>query len=151
MYEVSSTGKVKSKKQNKILQIRLTYDGYSVVRLCKNAKHKQFRVNRLVALHFVPNPENKPEVNHEDGNKSNNNDWNLTWKTHAENIKHAFDLGLCKPINEVPVKRYSKNGVFEKEYKSIGEAARDTKTHVSNISLCLAGTRRTTGGYVWKK
>lgn len=81
LYWISDTGLVKSKK--KILKISLDKDGYAKVALSKNGKKYHFRVHRLVAFAFIPNPENKSEVNHKDGNKTNNNHWNLEWCTRA--------------------------------------------------------------------
>lgn len=67
---------------------------YMAYKLSNNAKEKIFQVHRLVAIHFIPNPENKSEVNHKDGNKLNNHVDNLEWVTHTENVQHAFNTGL---------------------------------------------------------
>lgn len=71
--------------------------GYLAVRICRNGKTKILYVHRLVAEAFIPNPENKPVVNHIDGNKLNNDFTNLEWVTWSENLQHAYDLGLRKP------------------------------------------------------
>lgn len=68
--------------------------GYLVMQLWSGNKPTGISVHRLVALAFVENPENKPEVNHEDGNKLNNNDWNLSWMTRTEQMRHAIRTGL---------------------------------------------------------
>ena len=68
--------------------------GYLYVNLCKGGKPKNFFVHRLVALCFIPNPENKPEINHIDGHPLNNHVSNLEWCTRSENVQHAFDTGL---------------------------------------------------------
>ena len=79
-----------------ILKQNKTEKGYLSVTLTKNGNRKVYRCHRLVAIHFIPNPDNKPEVNHKDGVKTNNYDWNLEWATHKENIIHAFANGLTK-------------------------------------------------------
>lgn len=90
---VSRNGFVKTNLKGKMLSISNS-ERYSNVGLSKDSKTKNFKVHRLVAIAFIPNPENKPEVNHKDGNKTNNILDNLEWNTKAENQKHAFDNGL---------------------------------------------------------
>tara|TARA_R110000772_G_scaffold130864_1_gene239122 strand:- start:62 stop:523 length:462 start_codon:yes stop_codon:yes gene_type:complete len=63
-----------------------TPKGYMVVGLYKNGKRKQFKVHRLLALHFIPNPENKPQIDHENGVRDDNSLENLRWVTHRENM-----------------------------------------------------------------
>lgn len=67
---------------------------YLAFKLCLNGFEKTEQVHRLVAKHFIDNPQNLPEVNHKDGNPANNHRTNLEWMTHAENVQHAFDIGL---------------------------------------------------------
>lgn len=69
-------------------------DGYCQVSLCKEGKGKMRKVHRLVAQAFIPNLLNLPEINHKDGNKQNNNDWNLEWTTSSKNALHAYETGL---------------------------------------------------------
>ena len=101
-YKVSNLGRVRSLgfimnnghfRKGKILKLHdNTTRGYLRVNL--NGKWK--RVHRLVAQAFIPNPNNKPQVNHKDGNKLNNKVENLEWCTPSENLKHSFDIGLRK-------------------------------------------------------
>lgn len=96
LYQISTFGRVKSFKTNqqRILRPALNTENYLIVHLWKNNKVKFFTVHRLVAQAFIPNPDNKLQVNHIDGCKINACVGNLEWATNAENIRHAFDTGL---------------------------------------------------------
>lgn len=72
--------------------------GYYIVTLCKGKERKTKKIHRLVAEAFIPNVENKLQVNHIDGNKLNNNVKNLEWCTDSENMIHAYKTGLMKPV-----------------------------------------------------
>jgi hypothetical protein len=94
-YEISNDGQVKSLLNNIIL--KGSKSRYHRVQLCKDGVRKAFNTHRLVAIHFIDNPENKPHVNHKNGDKLDNRVDNIEWCTQAENIKHAFDTGLRGP------------------------------------------------------
>ncbi len=107
-YQVSNLGNIKSLetwtgdkyiKREKLLKNILYGNSYYYVSLSKNGKVKRFKVNRLVAQAFIPNPKNKPQVNHIDGNKLNNKADNLEWCTQSENMKHASMFGLRKYVS----------------------------------------------------
>lgn len=95
-YEISNLGRVRSiySSHRKTLNYANNGKNYLTVCLYKDKKQKRMLVHRLVALHFLPNFYNKPDVNHKDGNKSNNSLYNLEWVTKKENIIHGFKLGL---------------------------------------------------------
>ncbi|MED3974580.1 NUMOD4 motif-containing HNH endonuclease [Priestia megaterium] len=107
-YEVSNFGRVRSKdrrvsngpgsyiKKARILKRSKTTTGYWKVELSKDGTKKSLKVHRLVAAAFIDNPNNKPFVNHIDGNPLNNHISNLEWCTQAENMQHAYQTGLIK-------------------------------------------------------
>jgi len=139
-YQVSNTGKVKSfhGKNERILSHRINRSGYCQVALSLQNNLKYFVIHRLVALTFIPNPNNKKEVNHKDGNKTNNNIYNLEWATRSENLLHSYDIGLRKIRKHKNLDNYKKNKgynywgkkqviIFDKEtaklFNSIKEAS----------------------------
>lgn len=125
-YEVSTLGRVKRIKGKKgthigrILEGTL-HNGYLTVELSSEDEAKVYRINRLVARTFIPNPENKPEVNHINGIKTDNRVENLEWVTHNENIQHAWKTGLIcmtvaqrKKISEVNTGRHHSEATISK-------------------------------------
>ena len=101
-YEVSNLGRVKSlprrgtTKQERILKPALKRNGYMDICLQKNGKRKYLHVHQVIAKTFIPNPDNKSQVNHIDGDKQNNCVSNLEWNTPSENISHKFKVLGCK-------------------------------------------------------
>ena len=95
-YQVSNLGRVKSlwNGREHIMKLYTNNKNYLYVLLSQNGKQKPFLSHRLVAKAFIPNPENKPEVNHINGDKADNRADNLEWVTRAENLSHAFAMGL---------------------------------------------------------
>ena len=92
-YYVSTDGKVFSFKSFKYLTHQKTDDDYWFISINKNGKTRKCYIHRLVALAYIDNPENKPQINHIDGNKKNNTVTNLEWVTAKENTAHAMKLG----------------------------------------------------------
>lgn len=110
-------------------------------------KGKRRYVHRLVATAFVPNPENKPEVNHIDCNPLNNRADNLEWVTHKENMGYAYSLG--RGFNMKPVKSYNETTGETKFYKTAREASSQTGASWRHISACCCGKRKHSGGLMW--
>ena len=102
LYQVSSFGRVKSlwHGRERIRKPHLNHKGYSELNLCKGGNVKGFKVHRLVAEAFIPNPQNKREVNHINGIKADNRVENLEWVTPSENQLHAYNTGLRKSAEE---------------------------------------------------
>lgn len=128
-YQVSNLGNVRSIRFNKIRNMK-SWDsnGYRAVELYLNNNGYTVGVHRLVALAFIPNPENKPEVNHKDRNRSNNNVENLEWVTQSENVAHAYRNGV-KPrttYQNQPFQKEILDIIENKKYFSIREASRQT-------------------------
>lgn len=146
-------------KTKKLMQNRL---GYKMVRLYKNGKGENFKIHRLVATAFIPNPNNLPEVNHIDCNPSNNIVENLEWVSHRDNMIHAGKNGRLA----VPESAKSKLGLKTKELFSIPIMGINLKTGETQyfesitaagragfregcISLCCQNKRKSHKGYNW--
>lgn len=106
LYNITTDGKIYSLRTGKEVAQHINHNGYMRVNLWKNGGRKNFRVHRLVAETFLTNPKNKPEVNHKDGDRQNNNVRNLEWVTESENAKHANARRLGK--NNQPTSLYPK-------------------------------------------
>lgn len=146
LYQISNLGNIRRK--GKLLKIRVK-KRYNAINLSKNNKNTTYNIHRLVALAFVENIDNKPLVDHIDGNKKNNNYINLRWVTSYENSQNNENT----PTNpSIAVCQYDNNNVLINTYKSIKEAALCTKGDASDISRCIRGIRnKTAGGFIWKK
>lgn len=117
-------------RKGKQLKPKIDRYGYETIVLTKDGIRKNYTIHRLVALAFIPNPENKQTVNHKDGNKRNNNVSNLEWATHKEQKTHEIKNGLCdKNIEALKIsnKKRAIPIIFkENKYSSVREASRKT-------------------------
>lgn len=160
LYQVSNFGRVYSvKRMNRdrciggrfICQssVDKKNNSYMHVQLCKNGEEKCVLVHRLVAMAFIPNPDNLPQVNHKDENKQNNHVDNLEWCTHKYNMNYGSRFQVCMnhPRLSKPIGQF-KDGVLVKTYPSIAEAIRATGK--KNIQSVLYGKKKHCAGYEWK-
>jgi hypothetical protein len=169
IYQVSNLGRLKSFKENKngrILSNINRQGGYLSVVLGYRGLKKYTRIHRLVAETFIPNPDNKPEVNHIDGNKQNNCVSNLEWVTRKENAAHAMkhNPNILKGMNRYNqfirpknIRQYSLDGKFIAEFPNAVEASKRTGICGRNILQVANATeykpgkvRHQAGGYVWR-
>lgn len=174
LYEISSNGEIYSLTKRVILRTHIGCHGYAEVRMKKNGKVKHKTIHRLLALNFIPNPLNKPCIDHIDGNKLNNSLDNLRWCSHKENSNNPHCLKLfsesaarawkngrkmsedaIRKRNEShykPINQYSRDGKFIKTWRSIKDAAISLNLHATSISsVCRGNTRsKTVGGYIFK-
>ena len=149
-YEVSNLGRVKG--HGKIMKPYKQNLTYRTVDLYKNGKRvARGLVHRLVANAFIPNPDNKPEVNHIDGNPNNNRVDNLEWVTHYENHLHAHKTGLIPKRNRMKkVSAYTLDGKYLGTYISASEAGRQTGIKSQHILDACYKRYKTAGGRIWK-
>ena len=174
-YKISPEGIVYSDISNMELKHSLRPNGYLFVTLYKDKIPYRKTIHRLVAEAYIPNPENKPQVNHKDGDKKNNKVENLEWVTQSENELHKYHvlnvngsflgrkhavksklkmsqwqqshkrLGKDNPMSK-PILCVEKNKI----YPSLSDASRELKIPISNLSKCLHEERNTCGGYHWR-
>ena len=169
LYEVSSDGRIRSLfRYKKELKPSITGNGYATVELFKNKVGKRLSVHRIVAMAFIPNENNLPEVNHIDENKLNNNVSNLVWMSKKENMSWGtrtqrqiastdYSTKNRKEIARTngkktakKVMQFSKDEVFLCTYKSGKEASLKTGINHSHIMECCRQKRKSAGGYIWR-
>jgi hypothetical protein len=174
-YAINPFGEVVNVKTGKTIKHKITKDGYHRVTLCGENGHKTFSVHRLVAIAFVPNPENKPTVNHINEDKNDNSVENLEWATWREQNVHGTRLKRAREntnyktrrINYAqvaakhdylsqarammkPVTKLDKDGQIIETYDGMGVAARANGLNASHIHKCCNGRSKMCGGYRWR-
>lgn len=172
-YEISNLGNIKALAKTidiglgrsqtfpeRIMKSNVASNGYLMVKLTVNKIGKSFTVHRLVALHYVPNPNGYKLVNHKDGNKLNPYAENLEWSTYGANAIHAYSTGLRKPVWEgkfnkdhnrtKPVIQFDFNGNVIKEWESSSLAAKYYGINPEGIKLVSRGQQDNYKGYIWK-
>lgn len=169
-YEVSNLGRVRSVERivyysnnkiylckSRIRKPNKVRGGYLTCDLWKNSKHKTFAVHRLVAQAFLPNPDNLPQVNHRDEDKTNNHVSNLEWCDGKYNVNYGTAIQrsaekrlnspkLSKPVLQLDLET---NQIIA-EYPSARGAERQLKISNSSISKCCMGKYKTAYGYKWR-
>lgn len=164
IYEVSNTGKVRSNNyrmtgKTRVLAYQTDRKGYARIRVKNKAfPYKTFKIHRVVAEAFVPNPENKPQVNHINGNKLDNRAENLEWVTNLENASHAVEHNLWGNVFKAATKtnEQRKTAIIatniktgEKTYfSSMNEAERAIGT--KHINAVISGKRKQASGYYFE-
>ena len=161
LYQVSNLGNVRSldkilkayiKNQKNIIRkgkkLKPRYDkkGYQMVVLYKNGIGKNFKVHRLVAEAFIPNPNNLPQINHKDETKRNNIFTNLEWC----DCKYNNNYGNHKTFGNKKVIMLDKNNNKINIFDSVNEASKKTNIIATSIGKCCNKKQKTAGGYVWE-
>lgn len=157
-YEINEKGEIRNHKNNRIIKPFKNKNGYIYVSLNANGKQKNYRLHRLIAKAFIPNPNNYPYINHIDMDKTNNDISNLEWCTNSYNMKHAFANKpriyteeqkkiLKKNVENAWIKTSKKisryvDGKKIKTYKSISSASKDIGRSRKYISKRI--------GYEWR-
>ena len=154
-YDITKEGIIINKQSKKQSKGCINNRGYRMFTCRYKNKHFRYSIHRLLAIKYIPNPNNYPIVNHIDGNKLNISLDNLEWCSYSHNTKEAVRLGLMNYNNSHgPCKKIIQINKDTKEiikiYNSIIEASKELKISRSSISKCCKGKYKTCGGYIWK-
>lgn len=175
-YQASNIGRVRSldryvdydkfgKKQfakGQLIKDQPDSKGYRRLVIQLNNKSRLYRIHRLVALAFIPNPQNLKEINHINGIKTDNRVENLEWCTRSHNNKHMYAIGLAKPVKSwqgrtntpdrsFPIKQFDLSGNLIKEWPSAAEVRRQLGYNQTNIGYCVKGKYAQAYGFIWKR
>lgn len=163
LYQVSNLGRVKSlqritkirhairiEKEKILKQHKNIKSGYMYVYLSNNGKNKGFRIHRLVAETFIPNPNDLPQINHKDENKENNNVDNLEWCTAKYNCNYGSFIEKNKKAKYKKIIQYDLKCNYINTWNSVKEASIKLNILNTSISKCLKEKRNKAGGYIWK-
>lgn len=158
-YAITTTGEVYSYKTKRFLTIRENNRGYDRVSLTVDRKTVNKFIHRLVAEAFIPNPENKPTVDHIDRNPHNNNMENLRWATHGEQEQNKDPEVAYQHILDMAAKRSKKVAMidpFTKEILQVFNSTREAGRFLgdegksSAIAKAAKGKLNTSSGYIWR-
>lgn len=154
IYQVSNLGRVKSLKRysnnnantkDRLLKPSFNKKGYLRVVLCKNGIQYNKTIHRLVAEAFIPNPDNKPQVNHIDEDKTNNRISNLEWMTNKENRNHGTAIKRMCITNSKAI--ICTKGDIKEKYASQKEFCLKYNLSSGHVSEVISGKRKTVGGW----
>ena len=161
-YQVSNLGNIRNlnfHREGKTLLLKPTINnrGYKRVWLYKNSKNEAYLVHRLVAIAFIPNPNNYTVINHKDENPSNNCVDNLEWCTQHYNMNYGSvkeKISKAKKgkssHNNKPILQFDLQGNFIKRWESASEAKKTLNIPGANIGRCCTGERKSASGFIWK-
>lgn len=150
MYQVSNLGRVKRVTTGRILKSGKNRGGYLYVNLCKQRVVSNKRIHRLVAEAFIPNPQNKPQVNHVDEDKTNNRVDNFEWVTATENNNHGTHNDRVSKTLSIPIIATNLTTGESTKFNSGKECARQLGLNAGHITSVLKGRLKQTGGYIFE-
>lgn len=151
LYQVSNMGRIKSLKfgKEKILKSCKGSGGYLYLVLCKDGKNKPYLVHRLVASAFLNNPNNLPQINHIDEDKTNNKVENLEYCDAKYNMNYGSRIERMSKSLSTPILQFTKDGKFVRKWDSSMQVERELGINNSNISKCCKRKLKSAGGYLW--
>ena len=175
LYQVSSEGRVicleridinNHPVKEKILKSNKNRNGYLQVVLCKEGKHKNITIHKLVASAFIDNPDNKPCIDHINTDRTDNRVENLRWVSQKENCnnpitkvniakskignKHPM-YGKISELNHLskPILQFTKEGEFIRKWVCARDVERELGINPTHISSCCKGKKKSAGGFIW--